>query len=62
MASEGRLGEYENRRLLPDVTGRILSNESINGSTSVNVNAAAGIYMFRLINGDNVKVQKVVVR
>ena len=45
-----------------DVTGRILSSETINGSTSVNLNAAAGIYMFRLINGDNVKVQKVVVR
>ena len=45
-----------------DVTGRILSSESINGCTNVNVNAAPGVYMLRLINGDNVKVQKVVVK
>ena len=45
-----------------DVTGRIVKSESINGSTSINMNAAAGVYMLRLINGDNVKVQKVVVR
>jgi hypothetical protein len=45
-----------------DVTGRILSSETINGCANVNVNAAAGVYMLRLINGDNVKVQKVVVR
>ena len=45
-----------------DAMGRILKSENINGSTSVNVNAAAGVYMLRLINGDNVKVQKVVVR
>ncbi len=45
-----------------DVTGRIVKSESINGSASINVNAAAGVYMLRLINGDNVKVQKIVVR
>ena len=45
-----------------DVNGRIISSESINGSASVNVNAASGVYMVRLINGDNVKVQKVVVK
>jgi hypothetical protein len=45
-----------------DVTGRILNSETINGSASVNVNAAPGVYMLRLINGDNVKVQKVVVK
>ena len=45
-----------------DVTGRILSSETINGCANVNMNAAAGVYMLRLINGDNVKVQKVVVR
>ena len=45
-----------------DVTGRILKDENINGCTSVNVNAAPGVYMLRLVNGDNVKVQKVVVR
>ena len=45
-----------------DVTGRIVKSENINGSTSVNVDAAPGVYMLRLTNGDNVKVQKVVVR
>ena len=45
-----------------DVNGRILKSESINGCANVNVNAAQGIYMLRLVNGDNVKVQKVVVR
>ena len=45
-----------------DVTGRILKSESINGCANVSVNAAPGVYMLRLINGDNVKVQKVVVR
>jgi hypothetical protein len=45
-----------------DINGRILSSESINGCANVNVNAAAGVYMLRLINGENVKVQKVVVR
>ncbi len=45
-----------------DLMGRILSSETINGCTNVNVNGAAGVYMLRLINGDNVKVQKVVVK
>ncbi|MBR5725284.1 MAG: choice-of-anchor J domain-containing protein, partial [Muribaculaceae bacterium] len=45
-----------------DVTGRILKSESINGCANVNVNAAAGVYMLRLVNGDNVRVQKVVVK
>ena len=45
-----------------DVTGRIIKCESINGCANVNMNAALGVYMLRLINGDNVKVQKVVVR
>ena len=45
-----------------DVNGRIISSESINGCTNLNVNAAPGVYMLRLVNGDNVKVQKVVVK
>ena len=45
-----------------DVNGRILKSESINGCANVNVNAAQGIYMLRLVNGNDVKVQKVVVR
>ena len=45
-----------------DVTGHILSNEQIEGGYSLNFKPAAGVYMFRLINGNNVKVQKVVIR
>ena len=45
-----------------DVMGRIVKSESINGCTNVNVNAAPGVYMLRLINGNNVKIQKVVVK
>ena len=45
-----------------DVNGRILKNENISGSANVSVNAAPGVYMLRLVNGDNTKVQKVVVR
>ena len=45
-----------------DLNGRILSSETISGSASVSVNAAPGVYMIRLINGDNVKVQKIIVK
>ena len=45
-----------------DINGRILSSETISGSCSKAINATTGVYMLRLINGDNVKVQKVVVR
>ena len=44
-----------------DVMGRIVKSESINGSASINVNAAPGVYTLRLVNGNDVKVQKVVV-
>ena len=43
-----------------DVTGRIIMSENINGSANVNIDAAPGVYMVRLVNGDNAKVQKVV--
>lgn len=45
-----------------DVNGRILSSETISGSCSKAINATPGVYMLRLINGDNMKVQKVVVK
>ena len=44
-----------------DLNGRVLSSENIYGSTSIQVDVAPGVYMLRLINGDNVKIQKVVV-
>lgn len=45
-----------------DVTGRVLSSETIDGNAEINIDQPAGIYMLRLINNDDVKVQKVVVR
>lgn len=45
-----------------DVMGRVLSSKQINGDAEVNVNEAAGVYMLRLVNGDSVRTQKIVVR
>ncbi len=45
-----------------DMMGRILSSETISGSCSKAINVAPGVYMLRLINGNDVKVQKIVVR
>ena len=45
-----------------DVTGRLVSSENVNGTTTLTLNQPAGIYMLRLVNGNDVKVQKVVVR
>ncbi|MCR5645634.1 MAG: fibronectin type III domain-containing protein [Bacteroidales bacterium] len=44
-----------------DVTGRMIN--STNGANRIATNnMAAGVYMLRLINGDNVKTQKIVVK
>ena len=45
-----------------DMMGRVISTESISGNTEVNLNQASGVYMLRLVNGNDVKVQKVVVK
>ena len=45
-----------------DLNGRVLSSQQIEGSAETRINAVPGLYMIRLINGENVKVQKVVVR
>ena len=45
-----------------DANGRILKTFSLHGCASVNLDVASGVYMLRLINGSNVKTQKVVVR
>lgn len=43
-----------------DMNGRIQSSEYISGSCKKVINAPAGVYMLRLINGENVKVQKMI--
>ena len=45
-----------------DMTGRIISTEQINGMAHVNVNAAAGVYVLQLTNGENTMTQKIVVK
>ena len=45
-----------------DMTGRIVKSENINGTVNVSVDATPGVYMLRLVNGDNMKVQKIVVK
>ena len=45
-----------------DAMGRILSSETFSGSTSKAIHSAPVVYMLRLINGDNAKVQKIVVK
>ena len=44
-----------------DVMGRILSSETVSGTCTKHIDAAKGVYMVRLINGNDVKVQKIVV-
>ena len=45
-----------------DVTGRILGSYRISGTAEVSLNQASGVYVLRLVNGNDVKTQKVVVR
>ena len=45
-----------------DMLGRVLVSEPINGNAEINVNAPSGVYVMRLINGNGVKTQKIVVK
>lgn len=45
-----------------DVMGRMLSTESFNGSIDKRLDVAPGVYFIRLVNGSDVKTQKIVVR
>ena len=45
-----------------DFNGRILSSQQIEGCTETHINAASGIYMIRLMNGHDVKVQKIIIK
>ena len=45
-----------------DVMGRVLSSETVSGNATVSISQMPGVYMLRLVNGNQVKVQKVVVR
>ena len=45
-----------------DMMGRIVKNVALEGNATVSINEMPGVYMMRLLNGNDVKVQKVVVR
>ena len=45
-----------------DVLGHVISSDSFSGSYEQKLNVAPGVYMIRLINGNDVKVQKIIVR
>ena len=45
-----------------DVMGRMLSTETFSGSIEKRLDVAPGVYFIRLVNGEDVKTQKIVVR
>ena len=45
-----------------DVQGRIIKSETIEGNAYADFNATPGVYVLRLINGENVKTQKMIVK
>ena len=44
-----------------DITGRVLSSEHFSGNYEKHINATPGLYMLRLIQGNDVKTQKIVI-
>ncbi len=46
-----------------DMMGRIVSTQTVNGNTALSTNGmSTGVYVMRLVNGNDVKTQKIVVR
>ena len=45
-----------------DILGHVITSDTFSGSYERKLNVAPGVYMIRLINGNDVKVQKMVVR
>lgn len=44
-----------------DVTGHILRSERVNGVCDIQINYAPGVYVLRLIDGEKVRTQKIVI-
>ena len=44
-----------------DILGRVINSQNINGNENISFNVKSGAYMIRLINGNDVKTQKIVV-
>ena len=45
-----------------DVNGRLLSSEQISGDAKININNTPGVYILRLVNENEVKVQKIIIK
>ena len=45
-----------------DMMGRILSDHNIKGNTKIIINQPTGLYVIRLVNGENNKTQKIVIK
>jgi len=45
-----------------DMTGRLISTETLDGNAHVTIDAAPGVYMLQLTNGNDVKTQKVIIK
>ena len=45
-----------------DMMGRVLNSETLSGNAEISLNQVPGVYMLRLVNGNEVKTQKIVVR
>ncbi len=44
-----------------DMMGRVLSSQAINGHAEISIHEAQGVYLLRLLDGDSVKVQKIII-
>ena len=55
-------GVLQSNNDFSDALIKNLSSETFSGSYEGKLNVAPGIYMLRLVNGNDVKVQKMVVR
>ena len=45
-----------------DVTGRMLNSETLNGNARISLDQVSGVYVMRLVSGNDVKVQKVIIK
>ena len=63
--SNGQLivsNEGESIVQLVDMAGRVVSSATVSGCCSVDIDVVPGLYLLRLISGEKVKTQKIVVR
>ena len=55
--------EGEATLMVVDMTGRILSSQTVNGNATLSTDhLATGVYVMQLVNNDNVKTQKIIIK